>query len=71
MSYFHYPFFIQVGAIDRGILKQGVNLRLGWPASILHVIVTASLFFLCRTDQTTVYAVSSILRVGLIRSKVK
>jgi len=57
--------------IKRGILKQGVNLHHGWSASIFHVTVTASLFFLCRTDQPRVYAVSSSLRVGLIRSKVK
>jgi len=57
--------------IKRGILKQGVNLHHGWSSSIFHVTVTASLFFLCRTDQPTVYVVSHSLRVGLIRSKVK
>lgn len=73
VSYFHYSFFLYrlEQLIKRGILKQGVNLHHGWSASILHVTVTASLFFMCRTDQPTVSTVSSSLRVGLIRSKVK
>ena len=57
--------------IKRRILKQGVNLHHGWSSSVFHVIVIASLFFLCGTDQPTVCAVPSGLRVGLIRSKVK
>jgi hypothetical protein len=65
VSYFLYPFLHRLGQlIKRGILKQGGNLHHGWSASIFHVIVTASLFFLCRTDQPTVYAVSSCLEVG-------